>query len=421
VIAPHEDYYAVLQVQPDAEPEVIEAAYRQLMRKYHPDVAGTDRERAAILHDRAKGINRAYAVLRDPRQRSIYDQLPTRSGGSAPPPWRPSHAPSEASRPSASVRPGSDDTVRPAGSGVGARTRPASVPPGPMSRAVQGGPWSQLLGTISSLYYFLPGPYEWERERDKDLLAAWIMPPLGVASWSLASGRLNWLTDHAPYAAVFAWALLALLALPLWSTLPRLLLASAPTALLLMGQVEGLLHLAGVPVAVAWIGASVLGILFSARLYVFVVLPTLVVCWLLVNASLGLAAFGSVLAEVDASLSIGQLGVLTLACLLGVLTWLTVMSWGRPSIPAQAKPASAQSQPQAAVIDRNKPLFRRISADRVRAIQTVPLRTHRDCGEPPSTVVAAQQEANILLVQDSWAFLQTDDGREGWAEWSLAS
>ena len=113
--------------------------------------------------------------------------------------------------------------------------------------------------------------------------------------------------------------------------------------------------------------------------------------------------------------------MLTLACLLGVLTWLTVMSWGRPSIPAQAKPASAQSQPQAPVIDRNKPLFRRISADRVRAIQTVPLRTDRDFREPPSTLVAAQQEANVLIVQDPWAFVQTDDGREGWAEWSVAS
>src|SRR6266536_1765654 len=33
------DYYTILQVSPDAEREVIDAAYRQLMRKYHPDVA----------------------------------------------------------------------------------------------------------------------------------------------------------------------------------------------------------------------------------------------------------------------------------------------------------------------------------------------------------------------------------------------
>ncbi|HSD83576.1 MAG TPA: DnaJ domain-containing protein, partial [Anaerolineae bacterium] len=32
------NYYQILQVVPQAEPEVIEAAYRRLMRKYHPDV-----------------------------------------------------------------------------------------------------------------------------------------------------------------------------------------------------------------------------------------------------------------------------------------------------------------------------------------------------------------------------------------------
>ena len=32
------DYYRILQVHPQAEPEVIDAAYRLLMRKYHPDV-----------------------------------------------------------------------------------------------------------------------------------------------------------------------------------------------------------------------------------------------------------------------------------------------------------------------------------------------------------------------------------------------
>jgi DnaJ-class molecular chaperone len=51
IVAP--DYYAVLQVHPDADREVIEAAYRQLMRKYHPDIAGGDTVRAAALHKRA--------------------------------------------------------------------------------------------------------------------------------------------------------------------------------------------------------------------------------------------------------------------------------------------------------------------------------------------------------------------------------
>ena len=33
------DAYKVLQVDPEAEDEVIQAAYRRLARKYHPDLA----------------------------------------------------------------------------------------------------------------------------------------------------------------------------------------------------------------------------------------------------------------------------------------------------------------------------------------------------------------------------------------------
>jgi DnaJ domain len=61
--------YEVLQVDPRAEPEVIEAAYRRLARMYHPDVsshAGADR--------RMKEINAAYDVLGDPRRRTAYDR-----------------------------------------------------------------------------------------------------------------------------------------------------------------------------------------------------------------------------------------------------------------------------------------------------------------------------------------------------------
>jgi curved DNA-binding protein CbpA len=36
------DYYLILQVRPVAEPEVIDAAYKSLMRKYHPDAIPPD-------------------------------------------------------------------------------------------------------------------------------------------------------------------------------------------------------------------------------------------------------------------------------------------------------------------------------------------------------------------------------------------
>ena len=37
---PTVDPYKTLQVDPEAEEEVIAAAYRRLARKYHPDTAG---------------------------------------------------------------------------------------------------------------------------------------------------------------------------------------------------------------------------------------------------------------------------------------------------------------------------------------------------------------------------------------------
>jgi DnaJ-class molecular chaperone len=35
------DHYKVLQVDSEAEEEVIQAAYRRLAQKYHPDVAAS--------------------------------------------------------------------------------------------------------------------------------------------------------------------------------------------------------------------------------------------------------------------------------------------------------------------------------------------------------------------------------------------
>jgi len=63
------DYYAILQVHPRAEPEVIEAAYRRLSRKYHPDVTGQ-----ADAGQRMRELNEAFEVLSDPARRRAYDR-----------------------------------------------------------------------------------------------------------------------------------------------------------------------------------------------------------------------------------------------------------------------------------------------------------------------------------------------------------
>ena len=63
------DYYEVLGVGRDASASDIKKAYRQLARKYHPDVNGG----SADATERFKKISEAYAVLSDPQKRRRYD------------------------------------------------------------------------------------------------------------------------------------------------------------------------------------------------------------------------------------------------------------------------------------------------------------------------------------------------------------
>lgn len=62
------DHYSVLGVTPASEDVVIRAAYRALMRRYHPDSDAS--EEAA---ERAREINEAYRVLSEPESRARYD------------------------------------------------------------------------------------------------------------------------------------------------------------------------------------------------------------------------------------------------------------------------------------------------------------------------------------------------------------
>jgi curved DNA-binding protein CbpA len=60
--------YDVLNVAPEAEPVVLEAAYKALIKKYHPDQA----VEAPVPKDAAE-INEAFAILKDPSRRADYD------------------------------------------------------------------------------------------------------------------------------------------------------------------------------------------------------------------------------------------------------------------------------------------------------------------------------------------------------------
>jgi hypothetical protein len=256
------DFYAVLQVHPSADQEVIEAAFRQLMKKHHPDVAGTDPRLAAQYHERAKVINQAHSVLRDPIQRRRYDSLRSFGGSGSAPPQPPPRPPAWST------------------SGTRAPPRPEPgewIQPGePMVGTVFRNPFAAL----SALYYLLPGPYEWEGGHGQEMLTTCLVPPVGIAAFALATGRLTPLVGNSTSAMLLAWGVLLVLLLPGRSALPRLAMASVPTILLMSGRVDFVLRQASVPVWLAWVALGMLSLVLSGRLYVFAVLPTLAGCWL---------------------------------------------------------------------------------------------------------------------------------------------
>ncbi len=78
----YKDYYKILGVPKNADLKTIKKAYRELARKYHPDV-----NKSPGAEARFKEINEAHEVLSDPEKRQKYDMLGSsyaqwqRSGG----------------------------------------------------------------------------------------------------------------------------------------------------------------------------------------------------------------------------------------------------------------------------------------------------------------------------------------------------
>jgi hypothetical protein len=67
------DLYKILGISPSASGEKIKSAYRELVKKYHPDLFSTPAQKASAT-DRFRQINGAYAILGDPERRREYDK-----------------------------------------------------------------------------------------------------------------------------------------------------------------------------------------------------------------------------------------------------------------------------------------------------------------------------------------------------------
>jgi curved DNA-binding protein CbpA len=99
---PTDDLYARLELPLDASPEAVEIAWRALLKRHHPDVAGSHAD------DLAKRINVAHDWLSDPELRARYDhdRYPgRRRSGIAAGPSRPAAPRRRAARPPAPRRP----------------------------------------------------------------------------------------------------------------------------------------------------------------------------------------------------------------------------------------------------------------------------------------------------------------------------
>ncbi len=81
-MAEKKDYYELLGVSRQASNDDLKKAYRQLVKRYHPDVS-----QDPDAEERFKEISEAYAVLSDPEKRQQYDQYGhaafTGAGGAA--------------------------------------------------------------------------------------------------------------------------------------------------------------------------------------------------------------------------------------------------------------------------------------------------------------------------------------------------
>lgn len=102
-------HYDTLEVGRHASPEVVKAAYRSLIQRFHPDRRPDDPDAAA----KAAALTTAYEVLSDPARRAEYDQLlEAARAAAAPAPEAPRRASATASARARRASPAAESSPR---------------------------------------------------------------------------------------------------------------------------------------------------------------------------------------------------------------------------------------------------------------------------------------------------------------------
>jgi len=167
------DPYKILQVDPEAEDEVIQAAYRRLAQKYHPDrAAGSE----AV--ERMVAINAAWELIGEPDRRRAYD-LSVRHRQSAGSVGGPGASSQGGPSSRATAQPGTPSADSAAGRGAGQTSGPGWAPPGSQPRPAEtvSPDWTSGRSTTG-------GGYDAATMRAPDGLGA-AGPPPGNASGSV--------------------------------------------------------------------------------------------------------------------------------------------------------------------------------------------------------------------------------------------
>ena len=66
------NYYDILEISKLASPEVVEKAYKTLVKKHHPDLQSDNSKQNA--ENKMKDLNEAYEVISNPEKRAQYDK-----------------------------------------------------------------------------------------------------------------------------------------------------------------------------------------------------------------------------------------------------------------------------------------------------------------------------------------------------------